>query len=115
MSTLKKYTPPLFFFLLLFSCKTEHPEPETDCSKINAAYAASIKPLVEANCLSSGCHNSNSTNGDFTTYEGLKSVADKGALKARIVDQKNMPPGKSLSQDDINKVKCWLESGSPNN
>ena len=115
MSKLNRYTPVLFLFLILFSCKTETTEPEVDCSKINSTYSASVKPLVEANCLSSGCHDANSSNGDFTTYDGLKSVADKGALKSRVVDQKNMPPSKPLSQDDINKVKCWIESGSPKN
>ena len=101
--------------LLFTGCKKEETLDNIDCSKVNAAYSANIKPLINTNCVSSGCHNANSTNGDFTAHAGLKSKADNGSLNNRVIQQKNMPPSGSLTSDDLKKIKCWINSGSPNN
>lgn len=86
-----------------------------DCSKISSGYSSNIKPIIEANCLSSGCHNSGSVNGDFTTYDGVKVKVDNGSIDNRVIQQKNMPPTGSLSMDQLKKIKCWLNSGALNN
>ena len=101
--------------LLLSNCKKEENINNVDCSMVNSSYSANIKPIINANCISSGCHNANSTNGDFTTYNGLKAKADNGSLNNRVVQQKNMPPSQPLSLDDLEKIKCWINSGAPNN
>lgn len=99
------------------SCKKKKNEDlnNLDCSKINSDYSSDIKPIISANCLSSGCHNTNSPNGDFTTYTSLKAKADNGTLDNRVIQQKTMPPSGALSIDQLQKIKCWLNSGSPNN
>lgn len=101
----------------LTSCKKKKNEDlnSVDCSKINSSYSADIKPIIDGNCLSSGCHNSNSTNGDFTTYAGLKTKVDNGSIDSRVLQQKNMPPSGALPLDQLKKIKCWLNSGAPNN
>jgi len=109
-----------FFSILLSlfsSCKKEKEDDlnNLDCSKISAGYSSSVKPIIAANCLSSGCHNAGSTNGDFTDYAGLKEKASNGTLDTRVIQQKNMPPSGALSMDNLKKIKCWLNSGSPNN
>lgn len=99
------------------SCKKKKNEDlnNLDCSKINSGYSSDVKPIISTNCLSSGCHNTNSVNGDFTTYTGLKAKADNGTLDNRVIQQKTMPPSGALSIDQLQKIKCWLNSGSPNN
>lgn len=91
------------------ACKKENTE-EIDCK-----YASGITPIINANCLTSGCHNTGSLNGDFTTYTGLKKVASSGALENRVIINQTMPPSKPLSDEDRKKIKCWIDSGSPNN
>ncbi len=86
-----------------------------DCSKISSSYSSNIKPIIDANCLSSGCHNSGSVSGDFTTYAGIKVKVDNGSIDNRVIQQKNMPPTGSLSIDQLKKIKCWLNSSAPNN
>ncbi|MDP2386003.1 MAG: hypothetical protein Q8M29_06510 [Bacteroidota bacterium] len=86
-----------------------------DCSKINSVYSSNVKPIIDKNCLSSGCHNSGSTNGDFTTYAGVKAKVDNGSFDNRVIQQKNMPLSNELSMDDLKKIKCWLNSGAANN
>lgn len=102
---------------IIASCKKNKDDDlnNLDCSKISSGYASSVKPVIDANCLSSGCHNPGSANGDFTTYTGLKAKADNGSLDNRVIQQKNMPPSGSLSMDNLKKIKCWLNAGAPNN
>lgn len=118
-----KKLPSLFFIFVgviavIGSCKKKKETKEVeniDCSTINAAYSANVKFIVNGNCLSSGCHNSGSANGDFTTYAGLKAKADNGSLNNRVLEQKTMPPSGALSTDNLKIIKCWISSSSPNN
>ncbi len=102
-------------FLVFISCNKKNDLNNLDCSKINSGYSSSIKPIIEGNCLSSGCHNSGSVNGDFTTYAGLKAKADNGTLDNRVIQNKSMPPSGTLHIDNLKKIKCWLNSGALNN
>jgi hypothetical protein len=86
-----------------------------DCSTIASAYNANIKSIINATCISSGCHNSGSNNGDFTSYAGVKVKVDNGSLDRRVLTDKNMPPSGALSLDNRKKIKCWIENGAPNN
>ena len=102
------------FCVCTISCKKEK-DSKVDCNTLSAAYTANVKPIIVGNCLSSGCHNAGSTNGDFNTYAGLKTSADNGSLNKKVVQDKSMPPTGSLSQDDRNKIQCWVSAGAPNN
>lgn len=103
--------------LLIQACKKDNNNDvnNLDCSKINSAYSVDVKPIIDANCLSSGCHNNNSTNGDFTIYTGVKAKVDNGSFDNRVIQQKNMPLSGALTADQLKKIKCWLNSGALNN
>ena len=104
-----------FGLFVLLACHKKNDLDHIDCSKINSNYTSSIKPIIEGHCLSSGCHNSGSVNGDFTTYEGLKAKADNGTMDSRVIKDKSMPPSGALHIDNLKKIKCWLSSGALNN
>lgn len=115
MSTNQAYMKKTLFFLTItlcvaiyYSCK-KNEYKGLDCSTINAKYTTDIKPIIAANCTSSGCHPS------YANYADLKSIADNGALNTEVLDKKRMPKSGSLSLDDRKKIKCWIDSGSPNN
>ncbi|MBN8701425.1 MAG: hypothetical protein J0M08_00005 [Bacteroidetes bacterium] len=95
------------------SCKKDEYK-NLDCSTINSSYKSDIKPIIDANCNSGGCHNSGSSYGDFTTYKGLLSKSNNGSLNRHVLVDKKMPPSKPLSLDDRKKIKCWINSGSLN-
>jgi hypothetical protein len=107
----------LFILLFFLGCKKNKNVDlnNIDCSKVNSSYAGNIRSIIDGNCMNSGCHNSGSANGDFSTYAGLKAKADNGTLDARVIQQKNMPVSGSLTTDELKKIKCWINSGSPNN
>lgn len=111
------------FYILLFvllvillgnACKKDEYK-NLDCSSISSTYSASIKPIINSNCTLSGCHNAGSSNGDYTTYNGLKTIADNRKLEDRVLNKKDMPSSNGLSLDLRKKIKCWIEAGAPNN
>ncbi|MDP1747635.1 MAG: hypothetical protein Q8L90_18825 [Bacteroidota bacterium] len=102
--------------LVLFpSCKKETKDEVIDCTGVSPSYNSEIKPIINANCISSGCHNAGSSNGDYTTYAGLKAVASTGTLESRVIINKTMPPSGPLSLEHRKKIKCWISSGASNN
>lgn len=104
-----------FYFILFSSCTKEQGEKIIDCSTSAPSYNNEIKLIINSNCLSSGCHDAGSSNGDYTTYSGLQVVALSGSLERKVVINKTMPVSGSLSYEDRKKIKCWISSGSPNN
>lgn len=109
----------VFCIVLLFAqCKKSEDDPfaNVDCSKISSAYSMNIRPvLISAACSMQGCHNANSQYGDLTNYAGVKAKVNNGSMYLRVVKQGNMPPSGALSIDDRKKIKCWIDSGAPNN
>jgi hypothetical protein len=100
---------------IYFSSCQKDEYKDLDCTTISAGYNASIKPIINANCLGGGCHNTGSLNGDFTTYAGLKAKADDGSLNKRVLQDKDMPASGALPLDQRKQIKCWLENGALNN
>ena len=88
--------------------------PGTDCAGVNAKFSTDVSPIIQSRCAVSGCHDGSSTNGPgpLTTYERIRDAS--GKIKPAVVSR-IMPKGSSLSADEIKKIVCWIESGSPNN
>jgi hypothetical protein len=109
------YIGILIFVLFIFQTCKKDDLKNLDCGKVSSTYHSDIKPLVDTQCATSGgCHGSGSGR-DYSTYSGLKTVADNGSLERTTITDKSMPPSGALSLDDRKKIKCWLNNGSPNN
>jgi hypothetical protein len=61
------------------------------------------------------CHEAGSLNGDFSSYEGISGVAKNGTLEKRVFINKDMPPLEPLPEEDLRKIRCWLDNGAQNN
>lgn len=80
-----------------------------DCTTVT--YAGTIKPLVASKCGLSGCHGSS-----FSTYAGIQSIANSGALYNVVVANESMPAGNvSMSCEERAQIECWVNAGAPNN
>ena len=106
----------LFIFVLTFlvavSCKKEELQtPECDGS--NPTYDSEISLIINQNCTH--CHGTNSSNGDFTSYAGMSTVINNGRFEQEVLIDQTMPQNGSLSQDELNTIKCWVENGYPEN
>lgn len=71
-----------------------------------------IKSIIENNCAVSGCHVSGAQNPNFSAFTNVKNNAAR--IKTRT-GNKSMPPNKSLTQTEIDKIACWVDDGAKEN
>lgn len=85
-----------------------------DCSTVEAKFSANVQPLINAKCATSGCHDATASGGlIFQNYSQISGAKDR--VNARAVVEKSMPPTGPLQPAELNIIKCWIESGAPNN
>ena len=85
------------------------------CATVPAKFAANIAPIIETKCaLGSACHGEGSTNGvgPLLTFDHAKSGASR--IKAAVMSGA-MPKNGSLTQAQINSIRCWVDGGALNN
>src|SRR5690606_23435350 len=101
------------------SCKNDNEEDlypikddsKTACDTSNLTYENFVKPLLETNCTTSGCHDGASGLTAFTTYESVQTRSEN--IRNRVLTLKNMPPSGPLSDCDQQKLRHWLDNKMP--
>lgn len=77
------------------------------------SFVSEIESIITANCAVSNCHVSGTGLPDFTVFSNVQNVASQ--IKSRT-QSGNMPPGgRSITQDEIDFIACWVDDGAPNN
>ncbi|HND89148.1 MAG TPA: hypothetical protein PK971_12515 [Saprospiraceae bacterium] len=86
----------------------------------NTKYSTVIVDILQRNtCFS--CHSTQQAQGGVVLegYNNIKKYVDNDKLLgtiAHLSGYKAMPQGSSkMAQDDICKIKYWVDSGAPNN
>ncbi len=102
----KKIIPLVLFTAFIISCKKEH---VPTCNGSNPKYNSEIKSIIDANCTSSSCHS------NYGSYSGLQSILSNGKFKSEVLDNQSMPKNGNLSDGDLDKIKCWVDNGYPEN
>ncbi|WP_118950827.1 hypothetical protein [Taibaiella helva] len=90
------------------------------CDTANVTFSGTVKPIIDANCATSGCHFDASVTGiDLFHYSGVAAVANSGKLVSAITHDGQasfMPKGlPKLDDCSIAKIVKWVNSGAPNN
>ncbi|MCI0750521.1 MAG: SprB repeat-containing protein [Flammeovirgaceae bacterium] len=89
---------------------------ETINSNTGVSYLNDIKPILETNCIKSGCHNGD--NGAERNWSVLSNVQAKAqGIKTRT-GNKSMPKDiapTGLPQNEIDLIACWVDEGAQNN
>lgn len=110
--------------IILSGCYTDNEEdlyPASTCNLTTVTFATTIKPIIEANCISSGCHDAaTASNGyDLTTYAGVKLSVDNNKMLGVINHSSGfsaMPKNAAmLSQCNLDQIKKWVDDGALNN
>ena len=84
------------------------PRGNTDVS-----YAQEIKPILTNNCAFPSCHGSGNGARDWTVLATVQSHAAK--IKFRT-GNRSMPLGTGkLTQEEIDKIACWVDDGAKDN
>ena len=72
-----------------------------------------IRPIIEANCATSGCHDGTNNRPNFTQDATIKNRASD--IKNRTGNM-TMPPastGDTLTSEQIQLIDCWASDGAP--
>lgn len=85
-----------------------------DCTTVQAKYAADVQPIIASKCATGGCHDASASGGVILQTHSQVS-AKKDRVYARAVVEKSMPSSGALSAAETAKLKCWIDSGAPNN
>ena len=93
--------------------------PPNSADTVNVSLAASILPLLRANCFSCHGNGTNLGNVSLDTYDDVKALAVSGRLLGSISHSAGfapMPEGADkLDDSSIDAVRIWIDEGARNN
>ena len=101
----------------LMSCDKDPIEPG-DCDVV-PTYTADIKPILDASCAKSGCHDAITVqNGvNLSTYATARAISQEDRFLAVIEHRAGFPQmpfdGPKLPQSQIDLLTCWAENDAP--
>jgi hypothetical protein len=75
------------------------------------SFSASIAPIIEDNCAVSGCHNGS----QFPDFRVFKNVHDNAFEIKKLTADGTMPQDGTITQEQINRIACWVDDGAPDN
>ena len=113
-----KQTIFTFFMLLLIisSCKKEELSEPIEPIEPQVETYASIKSIIDNNCVQCHAINQNAYITDFTSYDNISSYLDNP--DNTMIDRLNsddefykMPPNGELSQTDKGLLISWINDG----
>lgn len=96
---------------LLYSGRTTAPA----CGTISAKFSTDVKAIMLNKCATAGCHDAAGAAGGAVLLTYTQISAQAARINQRCVVIKDMPTSGPLSTAEIAIVKCWIESGAPNN
>lgn len=122
---LKMICPVLVLFVIVIGCQPDkvapppgpQPGPAPDpCATISAKFSTDVSVIIQTSCAINGgaCHGAGSVNGPgpLTNFSQIKASAS--GIRSAVVS-KRMPLGATLSQAQIDKIKCWVDNGALEN
>jgi len=89
------------------------PEFTPECDGSTPTYDADISLIIQQNCTP--CHASGGSNDNYMTYSNLSGVISNGKFEKEVLTNQSMPQSSSLTEAQLNTIKCWVENGYPEN
>jgi uncharacterized membrane protein len=118
-STRLTYAILSLFLLIQLSCSKSDTKPVTQAPSGGSSAACAtatpgslfkeVKNLITNNCVT--CHNPNGQMPTVNFQDNCVIQSRAALIKQRAVDQGNMPPTGSLSQNDKDKITTWVAAG----
>jgi hypothetical protein len=108
-----------FFLVMISGCAYDNKEelyPPKPADTTTVSYAVTIKPMLQTNCASSGCHESGGQMPDLTIYQNVfdnRTEIDRRAAQTNASDP--MPSAGQMSASDRDKLGRWIDQGAHNN
>jgi hypothetical protein len=116
---IKLFTFIAILSVSIFACKKKAAPTTYSCVGIAPTYTANIKPIIDASCAFSGCHNaaSKASGIDLSTYDMVKTHSMHNTFMGSMQHLSGydaMPKGTNKLADSIlQKMSCWIANGTP--
>lgn len=81
-----------------------------DKGNSNTSLANDIRPIIEANCVSSECHGG----GQLPNLSSLANIRSNATAIKRETQNGNMPRDGSLTAEEKALIACWVDEGAKN-
>jgi hypothetical protein len=78
----------------------------------NVSLSSDIEPIVQSNCAIPNCHVSG---GRSPNLSRKTSILDNASSIRSEVISGSMPRGRTLSQSQIDLIRCWVDNGAKDN
>jgi hypothetical protein len=75
------------------------------------SFSAAIEPIMETNCIVSGCHNGS----QFPDFRNFNNIQANATQIKTLTGNRTMPENGSLTQAEIDMIACWVDDGAANN
>ncbi|MEO7990553.1 MAG: hypothetical protein ABI663_13490 [Chryseolinea sp.] len=79
--------------------------------KSDTSWSNDVRPIVQASCANSGCHDG-ASRPDLRVYTNAEKFATQMKTETR---NRNMPREGTLTQSQIDLIGCWVDDGALNN
>lgn len=98
-------------FTAVSACKKDEKSDKLTptCDGSSPTYQNTIKSIIDTKCATSNCHAS------YSSYSGLRPALQNGSFRREVLVDQTMPQGSSLTQDQLNKIQCWVNNDFPEN
>lgn len=117
MNKLHLYSLISLLVLIISSCEynvaNEEEQVVDGLCETEVSYSQIIRPLMNTNCMP--CHNGDGNTPfapDLTTYTFVENL---DVLIKEVTQSRRMPKTGSLTDVEIQSIKCWVDNGSLNN
>ncbi len=87
----------------------------TSCSNISAKFSTDITSIMKSKCATAGCHDAAGSAGGVVLETYLQISGKAARINQRCIVDKTMPTGGPLLPAELAILKCWIDSGAPNN
>lgn len=90
-----------------------------ECSGLNPTYTADIKPILDASCAKSGCHNAATAKKgiNLSDYSHASQISQEdrflGSIQHKNGYDKMPNDAPKLPESQVQLLTCWVQNGSP--
>ncbi|GAA5219426.1 hypothetical protein [Membranihabitans marinus] len=77
------------------------------------SYTADIRPLLDQKCSNPSCHGPGSVILELDTYDKVQLAAAK--IRERVWVSRTMPKSGTMTEEERELVKDWVDQGAMNN
>lgn len=112
----------IFSIVVLFSglvflaqcTKDKAPKPSA-CNVSTVSYVSDVKPILDANCATSGCHDAitQQSGFDYSTYAAASAGGEGAMCKIQGSCGSIMPPAGKLADSLICIIEGWKNQAYP--